>query len=369
MARAAMKITGLDAIHIAIPFRHDGPASGFGGTTWTKVEDLIVRVETDAGITGYGEAFGYGALPGTKALLERTIRPLALGRRADDIAGLMDGLKRTLHVFGRSGPMHYALSGLDIALWDIAGKAAGLPLWRLLGGGPRESVAAYASKLRLAEPELVADACAKAAAAGFTGIKLHELTVEAVAAARGAVGPDVALMLDVNCPWSLPEATAIGRALAPHGLAWFEEPIWPPEDLRSLTLLHRAVGIPLAAGENAANAHAFRALAELEGLDILQPSVTKVGGVSEFLAVGHLARLHGKRLAPHSPYMGPGYLATLQMAAVFPETRWFEHFSVELERRIFGDAVWPDARGLVAIPQGPGLGADPDPEVLARYRV
>jgi L-alanine-DL-glutamate epimerase-like enolase superfamily enzyme len=364
-----MRITDLEAILVAIPFRHDGPPSGFGGTTWTKLQYLIVRLETDAGVTGWGEAFGYGAIPGTKALLEQTIRPLVLGRRADDIAGLMGELRRTLHVFGRSGPMQYALGGLDIALWDAAGKAAGLPLWRLLGGSPREGIAAYASKLRLSEPRLVADACAKAAVRGFTGIKLHEITIGAVAAAREAIGPDVALMVDVNCPWSLSEATAIGRRLQSYDLAWLEEPIWPPEDLRSLTLLHRAVGIPLAAGENEANAHSFRALAALEGVDTLQPSVTKVGGVSEFLAVGHLARLHGKRLAPHSPYFGPGYLATLQMAAVFPETVWLEHFSVEPERRVFGDAVWPDAQGRVAIPQGPGLGADPDPEVLSRYRV
>jgi L-alanine-DL-glutamate epimerase-like enolase superfamily enzyme len=364
-----MRITDLEGILVALPFEHDGPQSGFGGTTWTTLQYLIVRLQTEAGITGYGEAFGYGAIPGTKALLERTIRPLVIGRRADDIAGLMGELKRTLHVFGRSGPMQYALSGLDIALWDIAGKAAGLPLWRLLGGSPRESIAAYASKLRLSDPRHVADACAKAAARGFTGVKLHEITVEAVAAAREAVGPDVALMLDVNCQWSLPQATAIGRGLAPNNLAWFEEPIWPPEDLRSLTLLHRATGLPLGAGENIANAHAFKALAGLEGVDVLQPSVTKVGGVSEFVAVGHLARLHGKQLAPHSPYLGPGYLATLQMAAVFPEMDWLEHFSVEPERRIYGDAVWPDARGRVAIPQGPGLGADPDPEVLSGYRV
>jgi L-alanine-DL-glutamate epimerase-like enolase superfamily enzyme len=120
-------ITGLEAIRLAIPFTHDGPDSGFGGSAWTKLECLLVRVSTDAGLTGWGEAFGYGAIPGTRALLEETIRPIVVGKPADDIAGLVGGLKRTLHVFGRSGPMQYALSGLDIALWDLAGKAAGLP--------------------------------------------------------------------------------------------------------------------------------------------------------------------------------------------------------------------------------------------------
>jgi L-alanine-DL-glutamate epimerase-like enolase superfamily enzyme len=362
-------ITGLEAIRLAIPFTHDGPDSGFGGSAWTKLECLLVRVSTDAGLTGWGEAFGYGAIPGTRALLEETIRPMVVGKPADDIAGLVGGLKRTLHVFGRSGPMQYALSGLDIALWDLAGKAAGLPVWRLLGGTPLRDVPAYASKLRLSDPGEVALSCEKAARRGLTGIKLHEVTVEATAAARGAVGPDVALMLDVNCEWSPADAIAIGHRLRPLDLAWFEEPVWPPEDLAGIARVRRETGVPVASGENAAHAHAFLAHAATPDLDILQPSVTKVGGVSEFVPVGHLARLHGKVLAPHSPYLGPGLLATLQMAAVFPEMTWVEHLSVELERRIFADVGWPGARGRVAIPDGPGLGADPDPEVIARYRV
>jgi D-galactarolactone cycloisomerase len=364
-----MLITDLSTVLLAIPFRHDGPASGFAGQSWTRLEYLLVRVETDQGLVGWGEAFGYGAIPGTRALLEKSIRPLVLNRRADDIAGLMAELKKTLHVFGRSGPMQFALSGLDIALWDIAGKQAGLPLWRLLGGGPRESVRAYASKLRLSNPADIAQSCAKAVARGFTGIKLHELTIEAVAAAREGAGAGTALMMDVNCPWTLAEATAIGRKLLPYDLAWFEEPIWPPEDLTALTRLHRATGITLAAGENVANAYSFGALAALEGVDVLQPSITKVGGVSEFAAIGRLAQLHGKTLVPHSPYFGPGYLATLQMAAVFPEMTWLEHLSVDLEQPIFAGLGSADERGNVAIPNTPGLGADPDPATIARYRV
>jgi L-alanine-DL-glutamate epimerase-like enolase superfamily enzyme len=281
----------------------------------------------------------------------------------------MEALKRTLHVFGRSGPLRYALSGLDIALWDLAGKKAGLPLWRLLGGSPRVSIPAYASKLRLSEPRHVADACARAVEGGFKGIKLHEVTVEATAAARQAIGPEIALMLDVNCPWTFSEAFAIGRALQPYDLAWLEEPLWPPEDLENLGRLGRLLAMPLAAGENAANAWAFKALAQLDGLDILQPSITKCGGVTEFFQIGTLAGFNSRTLVPHSPYLGPGFLATLQMAAVFPQAPWVEYFSVELERPIFRDVGQPTAAGDVPIPQGPGLGADPDPEVLTRYRV
>jgi len=364
-----MLIRSITPVLIAIPFTHDGPQSGFAGQTWSKLEYLLVRVETDDGLVGWGEAFGYGAIPGTRAILAQTVAPLVVGQRADDIAGLMDRLKRTLHVFGRSGPVYYALSSLDIALWDLAGKRAGLPLWRLLGGSPRASVPAYASKLRLGESAVVAESCSRAAASGFQGIKLHEVTERAVAAARTAVGPDIALMLDTNCPWTLAEARQMGEALRPYRLAWLEEPIWPPEDLRALTRLRASLPMPLAGGENAANAFAFVEIATSGALDILQPSITKVGGVSEFLQVGALAGLHGQALAPHSPYFGSGYLATLQMAAVFPQMSWVEHLSVTLEMPVFADQAGPGPDGTVSIPQGPGLGADPDPEVLRRYAV
>lgn len=364
-----MKITALEPVRVAIPFTHDGPQTGFAGQTWSKLEYLLVRLETDSGLTGWGEAFGYGAIPATQAALEKQIAPLVIGQRADDLAGLMESLKKTLHVFGRSGPVQFALSGLDIALWDIAGKQAGLPVYRMLGGTARREVPAYASKLRLSEPHHVAAACEKAARRGFTGIKLHEVTVETVAAARTAVGHDVALMLDVNCPWTPAEALAIGRELIPHELAWLEEPIWPPENLDALTQLHRALGITLASGENVANAWSFKQLASVEGLDILQPSITKVGGVSEFVQIGALARLNGRQLVPHSPYFGPGFLATLQMAAVFADVPWFEYLSVELDRPLFGDVGLVKANGAIEIPQTPGLGADPDAETLSRWRV
>lgn len=364
-----MKITSIEPIVVSIPFTHDGPTTGFAGQTWSRLDYLLVKVGTDGGLTGWGEAFGYGCIPGTRAILQQQVAPLAVGRDADDIGALMGELKKTLHVFGRSGPVQYALSGLDIALWDLAGKRAGLPLHQLLGGSRRPRVKAYASKLRLSEPRHVADACEKAARRGFRGIKLHEVTVEAVAAARDAVGPQVDLMLDTNCPWSPAEAARYAQQLLPHKLAWLEEPIWPPDDIDNLATLRRRFPIPLATGENAANAWAFRALAGAPELDILQPSITKVGGVSEFLEVGALCGLHGRELVPHSPYFGPGFLATLQMAAVFPAMPWFEYLSVTLERPLFGEAGSVDGDGSISIPNAPGLGADPDPETLQRYRV
>ena len=217
-----MRIVNVETIWLSIPFDHGGPPSGFGGTLWTTIDTLLVRVETDVGITGYVEAFGHTAIPATKAALDRMVAPLAIGRDATQIAALLLDLQRTLHNFGRYGQTQFALSGLDIALWDIAGKAAGLPLYRLLGGAGREQLPAYASLLRYGDPVVVADRTAAAVADGYHYVKLHERTVEAMRAARAAAGPAIGIMVDTNCPWTVPEALAMARALALEDVYWLE---------------------------------------------------------------------------------------------------------------------------------------------------
>src|SRR4249919_1855128 len=124
----AMKIAKVETALVRIPYRHGGPPTGFGGRTWTTIDTLLVRVDTEDGLTGWGEAFGYNVNEGTKATIDSLIAPLCIGRDATAIAALMADLQRTLHFFGRGGPVIYGLSGIDIALWDLAGKRAGVPL-------------------------------------------------------------------------------------------------------------------------------------------------------------------------------------------------------------------------------------------------
>ena len=205
---------------------------------------------------------------------------------------LMHHLQQTLHLFGRSGAVMYALSGVDIALWDIAGKVAGKPLYRLFGGEAR-AMPAYASLLRCSGPDAVARSCEESLAQGYRLIKLHEITVEAVKAARDAVGPGVPLMVDTNCPWSVDEAVAMAQALRPFDMYWLEEPVWPPEDHAGLAKV-RAAGAVIAAGENAAGLIEFRRAFELGALDVAQPSVTKIGGISRD-APHHRARTRVRR--------------------------------------------------------------------------
>ena len=161
------------------------------------------------------------------------------------------------------------------------------------------------------------------------------------------------------------EAAAIMR---PANFKWLEEPIWPPEDFAGLTTL-KDCGIPIAAGENIANPEDMARLAETPGLDYAQPSVTKIGGISAFNRCGHAVRMAGKRLAPHSPYFGPGLLATLQMASAFPEIQYVEMFGAKLTEPLFDGVGTPDKDQNFAIPVGPGLSGNPIPEIIERFRL
>lgn len=364
-----MKIASIDSIPVAIPYRHDGGQTGFGGSVWKKLSYLLIKVQTDDGLVGWGEAFGYNVIPATKKAMDDVVRPLVLGKNVGDIPAVMGPLKKVLHIYGRSGPVQYALSGLDIALWDLAGKRAGKSVAALLGGRAREAIPAYKSFMRLLEPAVISRACARALEQGYRSLKLHEITVEAVDAARREVGESIDLMLDVNCEWSADDAVEMARKLLPYHLKWLEEPIWPLEDIAGIARLRKQVDVPLALGENLANAVSFLPLLDTGVVDYFQPSVTKVGGVSDVHEIATAANALGRVLAPHSPYFGPGLLAILQLAGRHGVIGGIEIFGVDLEARLFGNVGQPGPDGMIHIPNGPGLGCDPDPDIVERYRL
>jgi D-galactarolactone cycloisomerase len=362
-----MKIASVQTVAIKVPFTSGGPPAGFGGGTWRTNDILLVRVETDTGIVGWGEAFSYGCLDAVRAAVEQMVAPLVIGKPAGDIAGISRDVQLQLHILGRYGITMFAISGVDIALWDIAGKAAGLPLCRLLGGEPRK-LPAYASLFRIGDRELVAARTRLSLQQGYRWIKLHEKRVPEVRAAREAAGSDIPIMVDVNCPWTPEEARHAALSLKPFGMHWLEEPIFPPEDFRSLARLRRETGVPLAAGENACTAFQFAEMMRAGAVDYVQPSVTKVGGITEFLKVVSLAGTEGIAVMPHSPYFGPGFLATLHLcAARCDATALIERFHIDLEATLYGEWIDPK-EGFFAVPPGPGLGLDPDPAVIKAYR-
>lgn len=365
-----MKIASIQTIPIAIPHEHGGPLTGFGGSSWPTLSVLLVKVDTDDGYTGWGEAFSYGCIAAVKAVVEETIAPLALGRDAADIAGISRDLQQGLHLFGRYGITMFGISAVDIALWDIAGKRAGLPLSGLLGAGTEAiRIPGYASLLKYGDPELVAQHSSEAVDAGYTMLKLHETGVPEVRAARSAVGSDVSIAVDTNCPWSLREANEMAAKFCEFSPFWLEEPIFPPEDFQALASLRQSSGVRLAAGENACTSFQFAHMFASRAVDFAQPSVTKVGGVTEMRKVAALAETHGVTVVPHSPYFGPGWLASLAVLRATPSPGWVERFYTKLEATLYPGFTDPDKHGCFLVPSGPGLGIEPDPDVLRDYRV
>ena len=369
-----MKIARIETIPLAIPHEHGGPPPAWGGQAWEALNILLVRVETSDGATGWGEAFSYNCMPAVQAMIDATVAPILIGRDATGITSLMRVLQQALHLFGRYGITMFGISAIDIALWDLAAKRAGVPLGQLLGGPASPPlVPGYASLLKYRDPELVAGKVSAALGEGYPAIKLHETGESEVAAARAAMGDGVPLCVDTNCPWTPSQAHEVALRLKTHDLHWLEEPIFPPEDFSALARLQRESGVDLACGENACTAFEFRSMIEAGAARYVQPSVTKVGGVSEFLKVLALAEACGVTVMPHSPYFGPGWLATLQLLAAMPLTGrpgggWIERFYTRLEATLYPDFVSPVEGGRFRIPTGPGLGAEPDSDVIRDYR-
>jgi L-alanine-DL-glutamate epimerase-like enolase superfamily enzyme len=358
-----VKITEVRALPLAIPLAPSAPPSAWAAGLARQV---LVRVTTDAGLTGWGECFAYGATLAVCDVVDEALAPLLVGQDPTARESLVDRLHRALMIWGRRGLAMMAVSGVELALWDLAGKAHGAPVYRLLGGRGQPRARGYASLLRFETAAEVRQAVAAALARGFTAVKLHQTDVASVAAAREVAGPEVELMLDTNCPWTVEEAIGMGRRLEGYDLRWLEEPVWPPEDYAGLARVRRALGIPLASGENEATVFGFRDLVAAGAADIVQPSVTKVGGISEMRKVATLAAASGVTLVPHSFYFGPGLAATLHVVAATPGVPYVELPPGQLAAPLLAEPLRVEG-GSVAVPERPGLGADPDPDVLARY--
>lgn len=361
-----MRIVAFEILRLDLPFDdlYDGPRHKSRG--WTQFDHVLVKLTDEAGHEGWGEAFGFACPAATQAVLRDMVQPRVLGREIGDIAAFMHWLQVELHIQGRYGITQFALSGLDIALWDLAGQRAGQSISRLLGGRIRESIPAYASLVRYGAPGPVAAMATRAAAEGYACVKLHEIAEAPIAAARAALGPTIKLTTDVNCAWSRDEAEALLPRMRDLGLYWVEEPIFPPEDYEAHAALAERHGVALAAGENACTAQEFQRLSA--ALAFPQPSVVKVGGICEFIKVARHAAEIGRTVMPHSPYFGPGYWATLQLAAHCEPVAQFEFLYVRPESWIGLDMPLPQ-NGSIRIPDTPGLGFRPDPETLSRFRV
>lgn len=358
-----MKITEVRALPLTVPVAPMTPPSSWEAGIGRQV---LVRITTDDGLIGWGECFAYGATLAVSSVVDDALAPLVVGQDPAQIEVLLDRMHRALMIWGRRGLAMMAVSGVELALWDLAGKARGVPVYQLLGGLVQPRLRAYASLLRYDTPADVARAVTAALAMGFTAVKLHQIDEASVAAAREAAGPDVDLMLDTNCPWSVEGAIRMGRRLERYELRWLEEPVWPPEDYAGLARVRQALRIPIACGENDATVFAFREIIAAGAADVVQPSITKVGGVSEMKKIATLAASANVTFVPHSFYFGPGLAATLHVAASTPGVPYVEMPPGQLAAPLLAEPI-RSSGGTVTVPDRPGLGADPDPDVLQRY--
>jgi L-alanine-DL-glutamate epimerase-like enolase superfamily enzyme len=358
-------IERVDTVALRIPYDHWAPKPKFGGVARETMDCLLVRVTASNGMVGWGESF-WGGWQAAQAAIEHWVAPLSVGQDVND-RQMFARFERALHNFGRSGPYIYALAGLDIALWDLRGKLEGVPVHALLGAKKRDRVEVYASLIAYGgNIEHVKRNTARALERGYRHIKLHEKTTEAVAATRETTGPGIPIMVDVNCAWAPDAAYDAVMAMKPYDPLWVEEPIWPAEDVDALGKLRKATGVPLAAGENATGSLEFVRLAAA-GLDYLQPSAVKNGLTAQW-DICRTAEASGATCVPHAPYFGPGYLATLHILAAKEKEVALERFFCDLSHVPYAKSA-PIENGWVAIPDMPGLGPDPDEELLASFKL
>lgn len=365
-----MKIKSLEAIPLRVPY-------GVPALNRTSAEQkldahylVLLKVETEDGVIGYGETLTYIPLVqrALVALLEDGIAPLAIGHDATDISALSHEIQFRLASFGRGGLIANALSALDIALWDIAGRVSGLPLHRLLGGAVKTEIPCMAALLPYLDASAIAEGARTAVDQGYGRIKIHERDMDVVRAARNAIGPDVRLMVDVNCHWSAEYAHRVLPELLECDPYWLEDPIWPPENFDALRQLKGRFDISLAAGGEASTAWRFKEILDTDIISFAQPDTCTVGGITEFCKVVTLCALKGVTVAPHTPFQGPAMLATLHLIATLHDDIAYAYNFVEYGSSMYGAAGIP-SRGALQLPLGAGLGIEPDQDFLQKHRV
>ena len=337
----------------------------------------LIRVETDEGITGWGSVFTSDTL--VHAALG-VLEPLYRDENALEPERVTEKLRQNMFWLGRGGSITHTISGIDIALWDILGKATGQPVGRLLGGRYRERVKPYASLL-MDQPEPLRDHLLQIKEQGFVAFKMgwgpfgrvsNQLDEAIVAAAREAVGDECMLMVDAggsDAYWSQGYKWALrtSQMLAAYNVDWFEEPL-DPDALEDYAQLRRNALIPIAGGEVLTRRQSFQPWLQAGAFDIVQPDVTKVGGISEERRIGWMAQENGVRFIPHGWNTALGLAADLHLSSAFPGTDLVEYItgSPYIDELTVGG--WQlDDDGMLAIPDGPGLGVEVDMDAVARF--
>jgi L-alanine-DL-glutamate epimerase-like enolase superfamily enzyme len=337
----------------------------------------IVEVVTDEGLAGVGSAFTSRELVAASMDI---LKPFLIGERADEPARVSEKLRQHTFWQGRGGAIEHAISGIDIALWDILGKATGQPVGRLLGGRYRDRVRPYASLL-MDEPYALTEHLLAIKGQGFHAFKIGwgpfgrvstAMDEAIVKAAREAIGPDAMLMVDPGgsdafWPNGYKWALRTAEMLAAYGVDWFEEAL-RPDALDDFVALRRNAPVPITGGETLTRRQSFAPFIQAGAFDIVQPDVTKVGGISEERKIGWMAQEAGIRMIPHGWNTAVGLAADLQLASALADTDLVEYIAGSAYVDDLKSGGWQlDADGMLAIPDVPGLGLELDGDAVARY--
>jgi L-alanine-DL-glutamate epimerase-like enolase superfamily enzyme len=349
-------------------------------TSWgkyTEVSIVLVEVRTDAGITGVGEALARFSPKAYCELIESSLKPRLVGGNATDIMTHWRSMRRALS--GRSGGILFeAIAGVDIALWDILGKVAGLPIYRLLGGVGRQEVPVYAASVNWGSDEFMDEELDRYIEKGFPRIKVKvanpvKEACKRVERLRKRAGDGIELCVDANWAYTLEEAVELGRALTDNNYFWFEEPL-RPEDEGGYEELHRRCATPLAAGESNYTLDQAMRLVANRTLSFLQPDVARSGGITETRRMAEFAAAHDVQYAPHIGMSGIiCETASVHLAAAMPNLRAMEceTDSSPFKTAITGAAPGADRQknGMLPVPTGPGLGIEVDWDAVKKLTV
>lgn len=385
-----MKITDIRS-HV-LQYDLDGEL-GYSQQYYSRRTAHLVEVSTDAGLTGWGECFGPGNVAlANRVIVERVIRPMVLGESPFERELLWHRVYNLLRDHGQKGMPIQALSGVDIALWDIVGKALGQPLYNLIGGRCRERIPVYGYGMMLQKtPDLAArfaDEAARIQAMGFQAMKMKvglgpREDIRLVEAVRGAISPDTRLMVDANHCYTASDALQVGRALENLDIYWFEEPV-APEDRAGYRMLRERLAVNISGGEAEFTRWGWRDLLAAGCVDIAQPEVCGLGGISEYLKVLALAHTHFVPVINHVWGSVVAVAVNLHLLAAMPPMPgglhpWEPMLEFDTTDNRFRDelavagleiqAQVAASGGTVGVPTGVGIGVEPERGFLARFEV
>ena len=380
-----MKVTSVDTFILKSAL--DKPFAYSQGWV-TGRSTTVVRIRTDDGLEGWGETFSVGLQPPEIAasVIENALKPLVIGKDPFSTEVLWNSMYVRTRDFGRKGVVIGAISAIDIALWDICGKATGLPVWKLLGGAFRDRVECYATGFfrpaGQGQAREMAQEAVRHADAGFSFMKVKlgfgvDDDVAVMTAIRDAVGDRAGFMIDVNHGYGPADAIRLGRALNDFNLRWMEEPVMP-EDLKGYRRVRDALDIPIAGGEAEFAMYGFADLIAADAIDIAQPDICLAGGFTALRHINVLAQTGGVQVNPHIWGTAIGQYASLHMIASTPTTHHalyadqplFEYdTSAHPFRTSLVDKPLEHKEGWLAVPNAPGLGFQVDEEFFSRTAV